>query len=87
MQRLTSRSMKLEARLMNPLMGILFIFVIVYFFKKQFIEVYFTYRKSHLFQVYKSVISSNFSKWHSRDHTSAWRQFLSPVRSLTSSHS
>lgn len=63
-QSLVSRSM--DTLSVSPLMSALFIFQ--QFLLKNYFEVYFLYHKIHPFQVYKSVITSNFTKWSRHHH-------------------
>lgn len=63
-----------------PCLCILFIFHCGLFLKK-FIKAY-LYHKIHLFQVYTSVIFSNFTKWCNHHHKSVSEHCHPPIKSL-----
>lgn len=52
-------------------------------FGNGFTEVYFTYRKIHLFKVYNLTIFRNFTKWCNHHGKSVLEHFHHPIRVLS----
>ena len=59
------------------------VFCFVFVFGNSFTEVYFTYHKIHLFNVYNLTIFSNFTKWCNHHGKSVLEHIHPPIRVLS----